>query len=222
MDKYRKIPREKEPIGSDEIRITSGGKVPGYVTYASRLFNELEKKRLTIKATGNAIARAVTLAEIVKRRFKGLHQITKIGSTTITDTYEPLEEGLDNVSHERIVSCIEIILSKEPIDDKCPGYQPPLDESLVKEMTAEEIARSRPAYSGMFRGRGYRGRGEFRGRGSYRGRGIGEYRGGRGGYRGRPSYSMPSRGGYRGRRGYLSRGGYRGGPFRGRGGRDMQ
>jgi hypothetical protein len=31
---------------------------------------------------------------VMQRRIVGLHQITLIGSTDITDTWEPLEEGL--------------------------------------------------------------------------------------------------------------------------------
>jgi len=31
---------------------------------------------------------------VFQRRIVGLHQITSIGSTDITDTWEPLEEGL--------------------------------------------------------------------------------------------------------------------------------
>ncbi len=43
---------------------------------------------------GRAITKTVTVAEIIKRRVVGLHQITSIDSTQITDTWEPLEEGL--------------------------------------------------------------------------------------------------------------------------------
>lgn len=34
------------------------------------------------------------LVSLMQRRIVGLHQITSIGSTDITDTWEPLEEGL--------------------------------------------------------------------------------------------------------------------------------
>jgi hypothetical protein len=44
---------------------------------------------------GRAINKTVTIAEILKRRVAGLHQITEIESTDITDVWEPLEEGLD-------------------------------------------------------------------------------------------------------------------------------
>merc|ERR1719238_2641474 len=77
-----------------------------------------------ITATGNALSKAVTTAEVIKRRFKGLHQITKIGSTDIVDEYEPIEEGLDKVTDTRSVPFIEITLSKEALDTSDKGYQP--------------------------------------------------------------------------------------------------
>lgn len=44
---------------------------------------------------GRAINKTVTIAEILKRRISGLHQVTEIESTDIIDVWEPLEEGLE-------------------------------------------------------------------------------------------------------------------------------
>jgi len=160
MDKYRKIQKVKDLTEKDdeEIRLTSTGSISAYVSRAAKLFNELNKTKIVITATGNALTKAVTSGEVIKRRFKGLHQITKIGSTDIVDEYEPLEEGLDNVTDTRSVPFIEITLSKEALDTADKGYQPPIDESLVKEYDAEEEAERR----GRSRGRGKgAGRGAF-------------------------------------------------------------
>merc|ERR1712056_159686 len=127
-----------------------------------------KKPKGGIKASGNALTKAVTAAEVIKRRFKGLHQITALGSVDIVDEYEPLEEGLDKVTDTRNVSTIEITLSKDALDSSNKGYQAPIDESLVKEYDAEEMAR----------GRG-RGRGKGRGKGSGKGRGKGSRKGSR-------------------------------------------
>ena len=39
----------------------------------------------------------ISLAEMIKFRVKGLHQINHIGSYTLEEVYEPLEEGLDTL-----------------------------------------------------------------------------------------------------------------------------
>merc|ERR1719201_3266277 len=114
----------------------------------------MDKPQVVVKATGNALTKAVTAAEVIKRRFAGLHQITNLGSTEIVDEYEPLEEGLDKVVDTRSVSFVEITLSKEPLDTSDKGYQPPIDESLVKEFDPEQMQRSRGRGRGKGKGKG--------------------------------------------------------------------
>jgi len=199
MEKYRKVPRSRAIIKEDEIRVTSLGRLPNYISYAAKVFHDQNKTSVIIKATGNAIARAVTLAEILKRRIHGLHQLTRCGSTTLTDVYEPIEEGLDKVTHERTVSYIEITLNKveNELNKNDPGYQPPLDEALVRPLSPEEMTRmrgggggrprgGRPRNTGFYPGwRGY-GRGRYSASGPA-GPPRGERRGGRGGRDGRDS-----------------------------------
>lgn len=144
-DKYRVAPRPKAPISADEIRITSDGRLPRYVTYAARLFTEQNKKSVTIKATGNAISGAITVAEIIKRRLANIHQVNAIGVNTISDTYEPLEEGLDEIVRDRDVPFLEITLTVDPetIDKNAVGYQEPIDQIHVKAMTVQDIVAPR-------------------------------------------------------------------------------
>jgi len=161
MDKYRKVikpKKESEEKDETEIRVTAVGSVSAYVSRAGTVFNELKKPFITITGTGNAIAKAVTLAEVVKRRIKGLHQITSVTSTEIVDEYEPIEEGLDNVTQTRNMSCISIKLSKDALDTSDKGYQPPLDESEVKEMSEEDLTKPRGRRRGRGRGKGGPGR----------------------------------------------------------------
>merc|ERR1712048_1459344 len=154
-------------MGKDdtEIRVTAVGSVAAYCARANTLFTDEDKKTITITGTGNAITKAVTLAEVAKRRFKGLHQITSLSTTEIVDEYEPLEEGLDKVTDTKTLSCIEIKLSMETLDTGDKGYQAPLPESEVTEYNPEKAAAGR--------GRG-RGRGKGRGKGKSKGKGKGK------------------------------------------------
>ena len=112
MEKYRVVekPRVEAALKENEIRITTQGKMRNSISYATTLFkvslhlhssvskqNSQDKgvNEVVLKAMGRAINKTVTIAEIIKRRIAGLHQITVIGSTDITDVYEPIEEGLD-------------------------------------------------------------------------------------------------------------------------------
>jgi Alba len=79
---------------------------------------------------GRAINKAVTIAEILKRKMP-LHQWNTLSSVEMIDVYEPVEEGLDTVESRRYVSCMTITLSitllADPsMDTNHTGYQPPL------------------------------------------------------------------------------------------------
>merc|ERR1712046_545713 len=130
-----------------------------------------DKKTITITGTGNAITKAVTLAEVAKRRFKGLHQITSLRTTEIVDEFEPLEEGLDKVTETRTLSCIEIKLSMEALDTGDKGYQAPLAESEVTEYDPEKAAAGRGRGRGKGRGKGSKGKGKGKGKAKGKGKG---------------------------------------------------
>ncbi|GMI91352.1 hypothetical protein like AT1G76010 [Hibiscus trionum] len=174
---------------------------------------------------GRAINKTVTIVELIKRRIVGLHHITSIGSTDITDMWEPLEEGLLPLETTRHVSTITIILSKNELNTSSVGYQPPLPADQVKasikidpEGEGSPDGRGNAFVSAEYEDGGWdRNRGYARGRGRERGRGSQGY--GRGGYN-RPrvdkledggyNYEAPSQGG-------RGRGRGRGRKYRGRG-----
>ncbi|KAF9682763.1 hypothetical protein SADUNF_Sadunf05G0142300 [Salix dunnii] len=84
---------------------------------------------------GRAINKTVMIAELIKRRIADLHQNTSIGSTDITDMWEPLEEGLLPLETTRHVSVITITLSKKELDTSSTGYQSPIPADQVKPLT---------------------------------------------------------------------------------------
>ncbi|XWS14427.1 hypothetical protein CRYUN_Cryun35bG0008600 [Craigia yunnanensis] len=224
MDRYQRVekPKAETPIDENEIRITSQGRMRSYITYAMTLLQEKCSNEIVFKAMGRAINKTVTIVELIKRRIVGLHQNTSIGSTDITDTWEPLEEGLLPLETTRHVSMITITLSKKELNMSSAGYQPPLPADQVKAST--EIDPEEGSPNGRGRGRGGRGRPRSRGngfvsveyedggwdhnRGYARGRGRGRGRGsrGRGGYNG-PQIDRQQDGGYNYEAG---RGGYNG------------
>jgi len=57
--------------------------VSKYLGYAFRILNRSSFKFITVRATGNAIVKALILIELVKRRIGNLHQLNKIHSMEI-------------------------------------------------------------------------------------------------------------------------------------------
>ncbi|KAF7139090.1 hypothetical protein RHSIM_Rhsim07G0249400 [Rhododendron simsii] len=153
MDRYQRVekPRAETPIDENEIRITSQGRMRSYITYAMTLLQDpllfrgqITKEKgsteIVFKAMGRAINKTVTIVELIKiafaminhmlsmlnvmqRRIVGLHQITSIASIDITDTWEPLEEGLLPLETTRHVSMITITLSKKELNTSSVGYK---------------------------------------------------------------------------------------------------
>jgi len=68
-ENYVKVQKEKEKTEENEIRVTSGGQIRKYLGYAFRVLNKTDHRQLVIRATGNAIVKALILVELVKRRF---------------------------------------------------------------------------------------------------------------------------------------------------------
>lgn len=84
-------------------------------------------RQIVFTACGKGVSKAITCAEIVKRRLKGLHQLTKLSYSTVLEVWEPLEPGagLDSLTVSRNLPAVWILLSREPLDAQQPGYQPP-------------------------------------------------------------------------------------------------
>ncbi|MFS7933418.1 putative CH domain superfamily, Alba-like domain superfamily protein [Helianthus anomalus] len=111
-----------------------------------------------------------------QRNIPRLHQDTSISSVSITDIWEPIEEGfLPQVPYfvemTRQVSMISITMSTEELNKNSPGYQDPLN-----------VERPRPQYNNYQRQQAYNAVNEG-GRNYYNNRGRGQggrIRGGRG------------------------------------------
>ncbi|TYI55601.1 hypothetical protein E1A91_D11G152900v1 [Gossypium mustelinum] len=216
MDRYQKVekPKPESPINENEIRITSQGAIRNYINYAIALLQDKHVKEIVLKAMGQAISKTVAIAEILKKRIPRLHQDTSISSVSITDVWEPIEEGLVPVEMTRHVSMISITLSTRELNKNSVGYQAPHYAEQPKPQyhyQQQQLPKQgRIPYNAVNEDSYGRGRGCGRGRG----RGWSWGRGGYGNYQDNGGYSNWGRGGGRGR-GW----GYRGAGYeRGRGG----
>ena len=56
-----------------------------YGAYAAKVFNEMNKPTIVVKGTGNSLSKVITAAEILIGNFKGLRQVTNLGSIEVVD-----------------------------------------------------------------------------------------------------------------------------------------
>ncbi|XP_061677132.1 ribonuclease P protein subunit p25-like protein [Syngnathoides biaculeatus] len=127
-------------------------------------------RQLVFTASGKGVSKAITCTELVKRRVRGLHQLTSLASATVTDVWEPLEAavGLDSITVSRKLPVVWILLSKDPLDQSLPGYQAPgrCDNLWTRDEKEEAGPHKRKRGGGA--GGGGRGRGGGRHAGRFR------------------------------------------------------
>ncbi|KAK1308492.1 hypothetical protein QJS10_CPA09g01956 [Acorus calamus] len=215
MDRYQRVekPRPESAINENEIRITTQGLIRNYISYATSLLQEKQVGEIVLKAMGQAISKTVAIAEIIKKRIPGLHQDTTISSTSITDVWEPIEEGLVPLEMTRHVSMIAISLSTRELNKNSPGYQEPLfvehprpRKQYWQQQQHPQQPQHQPRQAAAPVGEDTYGRGRVRGRGRGRGWGRGGY-GNTQGYRSNQGYDNEQ--GYQNNQGYDNSQGYR-------------
>ncbi|XP_067456488.1 ribonuclease P protein subunit p25-like protein isoform X2 [Thunnus thynnus] len=155
------------PADTPEVRVKDGSKIRNLLRYA---LSRMEAKpraavgeeegggvaeegqqeapgrplcrHVVFTASGKGVSKAITCAEIVKRRVKGLHQLTRLLYNTVEEVWEPLEPaaGLDSLTVSRNLPAIWILLSREPLDCSQPGYQAPgrYDTLWAQSVSREE------------------------------------------------------------------------------------
>ena len=122
---YRRVDKPQDTLPANEIRVRRGVGIGRYLKRAWELLNNTEDgdDTIVIKGVSNAVQSAVDLAELIKHRVKGLHQINEIVNINIVDEHEPLVEGLDHLKFSRNVTMLQITLTKnDNVDKNAIGY----------------------------------------------------------------------------------------------------
>jgi len=122
------------------MRVNAGSKIPNLINYAIKALKDPVVQRLTWNASGQAITKAITCAEITKRKTKGLYQTTTLKFKRIEEYWEPTTEGLERLKVNRDVPAVNILLSKEPLDPSTLGYQGPGSCDILNRSSTEQGA----------------------------------------------------------------------------------
>ncbi|XP_062574435.1 ribonuclease P protein subunit p25-like protein [Saccostrea cucullata] len=125
-----------------DMKVNAGSKIRNVMGYAMNKVKNPSVKRIVWNGSGKAITKTVTCAEIMKRKIKGLHQITKLRNRRIEEFWEPNIEGLERLKVNRDIPAISILLSKDPLDVNTPGYQAP---GSFEEFWKSETQQQKPA-----------------------------------------------------------------------------
>ncbi|XP_076360812.1 ribonuclease P protein subunit Rpp25 [Tachypleus tridentatus] len=157
------LPFSDLPENTIHIRVKAGSKLRNLLGFAMKTFKEENKRHMVIAGVGKAINKSITCAEIMKRKYKSLHQITKIGYKRVEELWEPKTEELDKLKVTREIPAMYILLCKDPLDNDELGYQAPgnlnsfwKDEAMKDKKQTQKKFRAIPESSGETRRQKFR------------------------------------------------------------------
>ncbi|XP_036258421.1 ribonuclease P protein subunit p25-like protein [Molothrus aeneus] len=136
MENYKKtkivekpcpLPFTDLPTDIIEMKVKDGSKIRNLMGYAMSKMEQDSVRQILFTGSGKAVSKTITCVEIMKRRLKELHQITKVLFRQIEEIWEPIvpEAGLDALTVKRNIPAICVLLSKDALDPQEPGYQAP-------------------------------------------------------------------------------------------------
>ncbi|XP_065596096.1 ribonuclease P protein subunit p25-like protein [Cyrtonyx montezumae] len=170
MENYKKtkivekpcpLPFTDLPPDIIEMKVKDGSKIRNLMGYAIGKMELDSVRQILFTGSGKAVSKTITCVEIMKRRLKELHQITKVLFKQIEEIWEPIvpEAGLDALTVKRNIPAICVLLSKDALDPQEPGYQAPgsFDAFWIETLKAESQAQMKRKQGG---GRGTGGTGK--------------------------------------------------------------
>lgn len=136
MENYRKarivekpspLPFANLPPDVIEMKVKDGSKIRNLMGFAVGRMESDAVRQVLFSGAGKAVGKTITCVEIMKRRLGGLHQITKVFFKQTEEIWEPIvpEVGLDPLTVKRNVPAVCVLLSKDLLDAREPGYQAP-------------------------------------------------------------------------------------------------
>lgn len=137
---YRRIPEEKHEQQSQEheIRVRKDGRMQPYIIRAAELLLNKKLNTVSIQVVDRAIPLGLILAEIIRKRIKGLYQINNLKSLNIKESWEPIskESGLNVVTKERHLPYLEIIITRTVTEEQkqLPGFMDLLPQNELEEL----------------------------------------------------------------------------------------
>ena len=105
LEKYKKVRAERDQVVDDVIRVNRKSPASTFVDQIIAKFNDDKVKEVVLSSLGAAISKTITIAEVIKHRIPGVHQVNEIKTIVLDDAYEPLEEfksELKNITVETI------------------------------------------------------------------------------------------------------------------------
>ena len=142
IDEGYRIKKTPDSVSENEIRIRAIPRIGKYIADAASLLREKKFDTVLITASGQATKNAYKVAETLRRRIVGLHQLNNSKNIFVLDEYKLKEDESKSYFLKRKLTVLEISLSlKNVFDTKAAGYQAPLPKDQVQGDFQEILGR---------------------------------------------------------------------------------
>ena len=154
---FRRVERREDPdphpipgLPADilHMRVKEGSKIRNLLRFAAARMQGPGQggggsgggalRQVVFTGSGRSLTKTITCVEILKRQVGGLHQVSKLCNKTVNEAWESLRKEVPGVTICRTVPALTILLSKDPLDPREPGYQPPQGLSALPEEAEAE------------------------------------------------------------------------------------
>lgn len=125
--------------GALHMRVKEDSKIRNLLSFASTSMAQPDTRAIIFSGCGRATTKMVTCTEILKRRLAGLHQVTRLRYQSVREVWQSLPAGPTpgqkhsvpgtSLSVLKNVPSLAILLSKDALDPRQPGYQSPSPNS---------------------------------------------------------------------------------------------
>lgn len=133
--------------GAEYMRVKKGSEIRNLLAFATAITAQPATRAIVFSGCGPATTKTVACAEILKRRLAGLRQITRLRHRSVREVWQSLPPGPTlgqkpseagfSLSVLKNVPSLAILLSKDALDPRQPGYQPPSPHSgPLSQLTA--------------------------------------------------------------------------------------
>uniref|UniRef100_A0A8C5PSX7 Ribonuclease P/MRP subunit p25 like n=1 Tax=Leptobrachium leishanense TaxID=445787 RepID=A0A8C5PSX7_9ANUR len=147
VEKEVEVPIPGLPSDLIEMKVKDGSKIRNLMGFALGRMEAEHVRQIAFSGSGKALGKVITCVEIMKRKIQDMHQITKICFKEAEEIWEPIvpEVGLDALTVKRNIPAIFVLLSKDQLDVKEPGYQAPAsyDTLWIQELKEETVGQKR-------------------------------------------------------------------------------
>ncbi|KAF6132648.1 ribonuclease P and MRP subunit p25 [Phyllostomus discolor] len=157
--------------GAVHMRVKEGSKIRNLLSFATASMAQPDTRAIIFSGCGRATTKTVTCAEILKRRLAGLHQVTRLRYQSVREVWQSLPHpGTTpgptpgqkhsvpgaSLSVLKNVPSLAILLSKDALDPRQPGYQSPSPSSdpsyLPMAATSKRSLREPAVAEGSLKG----------------------------------------------------------------------